>query len=210
VPTQFDEVEGFVLAGGRSSRMGQDKALLEIGGMPMILHVVRLLEAVVGRVSVVAPPERYANLGLRVLPEDDVSIVGPRVGPVRGIVTGLRRTDAAGNLFVSCDMPHLTREWLEYLVSRALSSSADTVLAEGSGLCVMFRRESEERIERALVEGAYKYWKAMKYLSYEVIRKKEFRQFDPEGLLFADIDVPEEYEQARARLDRDPQRPAGP
>ena len=66
----FEQVAGFILAGGQSSRMGCDKALLEIAGVPLLVRTARLLEPRVAGVTVIGPPERYAALGLRVVPDD--------------------------------------------------------------------------------------------------------------------------------------------
>ena len=53
----------FVLAGGASTRMGRDKALLELDGVPMVVRMARLAEPHAASVAVVGPPERYAHLG---------------------------------------------------------------------------------------------------------------------------------------------------
>ena len=61
---------GFILAGGASSRMGRNKALLEIGGVPLLVRTARLLEPLVAAVTVIGPLERYTALGLHVVPDD--------------------------------------------------------------------------------------------------------------------------------------------
>ena len=62
-----NNVAAFVLAGGASRRMGRDKALLELNGVPMVVRMARLAEPHVASVTVVGPPERYASLGLSVV-----------------------------------------------------------------------------------------------------------------------------------------------
>src|SRR5271155_3410024 len=115
-------VAGFILAGGQSSRMGVDKGLLEIVGEPMIVRAARLVEAVAGvaavvvgrpenirgagfgRMGVVGPggggggtPEKYQGVGLRAIADD-----WPGCGPLGGIATALRASDADWNLIVAC------------------------------------------------------------------------------------------------------------
>ena len=73
---------GFVLAGGASSRMGRDKALLPVQGSTLLEQVAREVLAVTGSVTVIAPPERYIGIGLSVIPD-----LSPGQGPLGGIHT---------------------------------------------------------------------------------------------------------------------------
>src|ERR1700729_265179 len=118
-------IAGFILAGGESSRMGVDKGLLEIAGVPMIARAARLVESVVGSpVVVVGTPEKYRELRLRAIADD-----WPGCGPLGGIATALAASDAEWNLIVACDLPYLTREWLQYLLQRARDSAEEAVVA---------------------------------------------------------------------------------
>jgi molybdopterin-guanine dinucleotide biosynthesis protein A len=103
---------GYVVAGGGSTRFGQDKAMAELGGKPMLMRMCGLVADTVGSVSVVAPPFRYLNFDVWITQD-----LWPGQGPLGGIVTALLATDETDggrdwNLIVSCDMPFLTREWL--------------------------------------------------------------------------------------------------
>ena len=64
------QVSGFVLAGGKSSRMGRDKALLEISGVSLILRACRLLESVTGEPTIVPSPARFGSLGFAFIDDD--------------------------------------------------------------------------------------------------------------------------------------------
>src|SRR5258708_3342184 len=115
---------GYVLAGGASSRFGFDKALAELGGKAMLTRMASLIEGATGSVRVVAPPRRYTEFDVWVV-ED----LWPGHGPLGGIITALiatAETDGGRdwNLIVGCDLPFLTREWLSYVVDRALASDA--------------------------------------------------------------------------------------
>src|SRR6476646_3246496 len=118
-------VAAFVLAGGASERMGQDKALLELGGVPMVTRATRLAQPYVASVAIVAPQERYAQLGLRILPDR-----WPGAGPLGGIATALSATNSEWNLILGCDLPYLTQEWIAWLISHALDSPAYAVVPE--------------------------------------------------------------------------------
>jgi molybdopterin-guanine dinucleotide biosynthesis protein A len=193
------QIEGFILAGGESSRMGRDKALLELDGVPLLVRTARLVESVVGPPTVVGNPEAYQSLGLRVIGDD-----WPSAGPLGGIVTALRASSAPWNLVVACDLPYLTRPWLDYLISRALASEADAVLpmnARGAEpLCAMYHKRCEPGLRAALKRGTRKITEGLEGVRAEYIEPSEWKVFDSGGLLFKNMNSPEDYEEARARL----------
>src|ERR1700730_11963714 len=102
-------VAGFILAGGESSRVGGGKGVLEIAGVPMIVRAVRLVESVTGGPAVVVgTPEKYRGLRLRAIVDD-----WPGCGPLGGIATALRASEADWNLILECDLRCLTGEGLQ-------------------------------------------------------------------------------------------------
>jgi molybdenum cofactor guanylyltransferase len=195
-----ERIAGFILAGGASSRMGRAKALLEIGGEPMVVRTVRLAERVVGSAAVVGGSREQQKLGLRVI-EDDL----PGRGPLGGIATALRVSDAPWNLILACDLPYLTRAWLEFLAARALASDADVILPVNAlgaePLSAMYHKRGEAAIGAALKRGVRKVTDGLKDLRVETIEPAQWKAFDSEGLLFKNMNSPEDYEQAKARLE---------
>ena len=197
--TKFQNVSAFILAGGSSSRMGSDKALLEWNGQPLLLRAARLLDPLVASVTVIGDPARYTALGLTVVP-DDV----PNLGPLGGIATALRSSRMPWNLVVGCDLPYLTAAWLEFLVSRALASRADVLLPEGprgpEPLCAMYHARCAPVISAALKRGARKVTDGLDGLVIETLPHAEWKAFDSDGCLFKNMNSPADYEWARARL----------
>src|SRR2546421_12906263 len=125
-------VAGYILAGGGSRRFGRDKALAEVGGRPMLVRMIELLQSVTRPVKIVAVPSKYAAFGAEIV-EDR----WPGEGPFGGIITALE--DAAKsprgcewNLIVGCDMPFLTQDWLQFLASRAAKSNAQVVFPDSA------------------------------------------------------------------------------
>jgi len=181
--------------------MGRDKALLELDGAPMIVRTARLVESVAGMATVVGAPEKYAPLGLRAIRDD-----WPGAGPLGGIATALRATEQAWNLVVACDLPYLTREWLEFLVAHAQKSSADAVAPMNEGgaepLCAMYAKSSEAAIWLALDRGVRKVKAGLTFLNVEYVEPREWKRFDSEGLLLKNMNSPADYEEARARVVR--------
>jgi len=94
---------GIILAGGKSSRMGEDKGLVFLEGQPMVTHVIEQLKEVVGEVIVIANNTEGK-------------------GPVGGIYTGLVYSKTELNLCISCDTPFVSAQFLKWLLSQANGS----------------------------------------------------------------------------------------
>ena len=196
------QVEGFVLAGGESSRMGREKALLDIGGEAAIVRAARLVESVTGdKATVIGESAAIRALGLQTVGDD-----WPGAGPLGGIATALRVSRAPWSLVVACDLPYLTKAWLEFLVARAVASEADAVLAMNTRgaepLSAMYHERAEAAIRSALTLGTRKVTDALEKLRVEQIEAAEWKAFDSDGYLFKNMNSPEDYEEARTRLEK--------
>src|SRR5947207_935848 len=117
---------GYVLVGGASSRMGQDKARLPLEGKTLLDRVAAAVEEAAGSVTLVGAPERYANLGLRAVPDGR-----PGCGPLAGIHAALTDSRAEWNLIAACDMPLIAAPFLRSLLDAAESSGADCLIPSG-------------------------------------------------------------------------------
>jgi molybdopterin-guanine dinucleotide biosynthesis protein A len=192
-------IAAFILAGGESSRMGSNKALLELGGVPLIVRTARLVESVGIKRTIVGSPEIYARLRLHAIRDD-----WPGAGPLGGIATALRASESSWNLIVACDLPYLTKAWLEHLIHRAKHSHADVVLplndAGAEPLCAMYNKSSESAIWLALDRGVRKVTDGLAGLHVEHIEPREWKAFDSEGLLFKNMNSTVDYEEAKARI----------
>ena len=147
---------GFVLAGGQSRRMGRDKGLLEWHGVPLASHVARAVADAAGSVTLIGRPETYGHLGYPVVPDDN-----PGLGPLGGIATALRHSDALWNLVVACDMPAVTAGFLSSLYATACASDCDCLLPQRPAgilepLCAAYHRDSLPAIREALARGVRK------------------------------------------------------
>lgn len=197
---------GFVLAGGASSRMGTNKALLELGGVPLLVRAARLVESLLGSATVIGPPEKYAQFWPRVVADQTAGL-----GPVGGIVTALGISTTQWNLVVACDLPYLTPAWLRYLLSRAEQSAADVVLpfstdSTGRGhpepLCAVYHRRCLLPMQRAIQAGVRKVTDTLQGCTVEAVEAAAWKPFDSHGCLFKNINSPEDYAEARARWQR--------
>ncbi len=191
-------IEAFILAGGSSTRMGRDKALLELGGVPMASRLADLVSPLAEQVTIIGPPQAFTELPIRVHPDDE-----PGLGPLGGIATALRYCKQPWAMVLGCDLPFLSRAWLADLKRRAAESSADVLLpfnerGQAEPLCAMYRKAAGETIRTALARGARKVTDGLTELHVENIPASEWKEFDSGGLLFKNMNTPEDYEQARA------------
>ena len=120
-------VTGAILAGGNSSRMGRDKALLPWHGKPLISHAADTLRALFDDVYICGgTPDRYGFLGLPFLPD-----LVPESGPLGGIHAALSHCAPAPVFILSCDMPLVSRSLIEYILQ--FPSSAPITVAAVDG-----------------------------------------------------------------------------
>jgi molybdopterin-guanine dinucleotide biosynthesis protein A len=119
---QVNDVGGMILAGGRSRRMGTDKALLLMNGQRLIDRVAEVMRGIFQEVIIIGnDPGAYADLNLPRVPD-----LRPGAGSLGGIYTGLSVSRFSRAFFVACDMPFLSTTLIRYLVH--LDSSADVVI----------------------------------------------------------------------------------
>jgi molybdopterin-guanine dinucleotide biosynthesis protein A len=200
---RYRQVAGFILAGGASSRMGRDKGLLDFAGVPLILHTARLLEPLVGEVTVVGSPSRYRKLGLRAIADVAQTRRGPDMagcGPLAGIATALAATHLRWNLIVACDLPYLSETWLDWLISRALRSRGEAIVPRTDRgiepLAAVYRRECAAPIAAALDRGVRKVSDAIGELRADFVYAREWRTIDPNGLILRNMNAPGDYQEA--------------
>lgn len=196
-----NKMSGYVMAGGGSTRFGRDKALVIVGGRPMLARMLELVQGITKSVKIVGPPEKYAGYGVEV-----VSDHWPGEGPHGGIITALESTAAGDspsewNLIVSCDMPFLTHEWLAYLAERAAKSAAQVVLAHSASgpepLCACWRTDVSRTLRIGFERGVRKVTEGIALLRAEVLDEADWKRFDSAGRLFWNMNTAADFEQVR-------------
>jgi molybdopterin-guanine dinucleotide biosynthesis protein A len=181
------QASGFVLAGGGSTRMGRNKALLPFRGMTLVEHVAGIVRQVAGSVTLIGDPVQIGHLGLPVVPDKL-----PGRGPLSGIYTALTMTSSGWNLIAGCDMPAITGDILLGLLRRAaLAPIAINCVAaagpdgESEPLCAVYHRRCLPAVARAIREKRLK----MKDLLAEI--GTESRPVDPSAV--ANVNTPAEW-----------------
>jgi molybdenum cofactor guanylyltransferase len=184
---------GFLLAGGQSSRMGRDKALLMLGGEPLVVRGIRKLSEVCAEVAIAGGTEALAEFG-RVIPDER-----PGCGPLGGIVSALEQSSYEWNLFLPVDAPFVPIPALKAMLLVAGQFSGVCVMARVQGelqpLCAVYSSRAVEVLKRELAAGRWKVTKAI-----EAAGAVKVVDFDDAGW-FANLNTPEEFAAAEDRLD---------
>lgn len=186
-----------IQAGGKSTRMGgEPKALMEVGGRRIIERVVDALTPVLGRPVVVTnTPERYAFLGLTMVPD-----VYAEAGSLGGIYSGLAAAEGAAAFTVACDMPFLHPGLVRLVVERAgegdviiprVGGQLETLHACYAPACLPFMAE---RIEagRLKIVGFFDRVRVVE------IDEADVRPLRDPAVAFMNVNTPDELARARA------------
>lgn len=181
---------GFLLAGGKSSRMGADKAFLEFRGQTLLERGLARIGQVCSRVAIVGDPAQFSNYG------SVVADIYPGCGPLAGIHAALAHSSAELNLTLAVDMPFVSAELIAYLFSAAEKSGAVvTVPRTGKGLqplCAVYRREFASVADFALRAGKYKVDAAFGGLATRIIEEAELAKAGFSERNFFNVNTPED------------------
>ena len=194
------DVSAFILAGGKSTRMGTDKAFVLLGGRNSDTLLARSLEvarAVTSEVRIVGDPAKFAAFAPVV--ED----IFRDCGPLGGIHAALRSSATDLNLILAVDVPFVSPALLQFLIERARGSTSATVtLAQAGGgwqpLCAVYRRAFADVAEKALQAGSYKIDTLFAAPSTKLITAEDLSNagFSPE--MFRNLNTPKELAEATA------------
>jgi molybdopterin-guanine dinucleotide biosynthesis protein A/molybdopterin converting factor small subunit len=194
---QPGDATAIILTGGKSSRMGQAKALLAFDGEPLIAHIARALKRMFAEIVVVAAPEQE-------LPALPAKIVRDEVayqGPVGGIYYGLSAAGGEFSFVISCDAPFLNSALIAYLTAQI--SGYDVVVPyweeRYQPLHAVYRKSVlpllKEQLERGELRPIYLFDK----VRTRKIEAEEIKRLDPDGLSFLNMNTQQDYQAASQR-----------
>ncbi len=147
-------ISGVVLAGGKSSRFGQDKGLFPFRGRVLVEHAVEILKPLCTEILVSTNnPAAYAFTGLKTIPD-----IFPDCGPVGGMHSGLFHASGEMVLFLGCDMPFVDSQVFSFLIDNINCNHAAVALNNGfrETLCTVMRKISLPIMKQAIAEKKYK------------------------------------------------------
>ncbi|HEX8180557.1 MAG TPA: molybdenum cofactor guanylyltransferase [Pyrinomonadaceae bacterium] len=192
------EIEGFILAGGASSRMGCDKARLRLGGETFAARIARSLGAITPHVRVVSTRLDSAALSLPIVPD----IYAER-GALGGLHAALSACRAPWAAVVSCDLPFASSALWQRLATYA-TDEFDAVAplqadARVQPLCTLYRRAScLAHVEEMLRSGELRPRVLLQRVRTRLVKPDELTDLTDAERLLANINTPDDYRQAKA------------
>jgi len=195
-PIRYEHTTGVILAGGLSTRYGQDKAFLKIGGVPLIERIAEEMKGIFTRVILVTNQKRgFEYLGLPMI-EDLIK----GLGPIGGIYTGLSSISDQAGFFVACDMPLLHEGLIRYMVE-LIDTHAAVVPSVGpwvEPLHAVYDRSCLSPIKGLIDEKCYQVRLFYDLVPVRYVREDEIRLFCPPDEAFLNINTPDEFARIRS------------
>jgi molybdopterin-guanine dinucleotide biosynthesis protein A len=187
---------GFALAGGRSERMGRDKALLPWGESDLLGHAVARLRAVTGDVRILCGPEpRYRDRGIPVVPDGIAD-----AGPIAGLLAGLESADDRPGLFLAVDLPLVPVALLSHLA--ALAPGFDAVVPISprgeEPLCAVYGPGCLEPVRRRVSGGERKMTSFWPDVGVREVGQDELARFGDAEEVFRNLNALSDYAELRA------------
>jgi molybdopterin-guanine dinucleotide biosynthesis protein A len=194
----MDEVSAFVLAGGQSSRMGADKAFLQLEGQSLLIRALNLVTGITPNVRILGSKAKFGEFGKVV--EDEF----PNHGPLGGIHAALCTSSSELNLILAVDMPFVPEKFLRNLVGGARQHDAVVTVPKVGGqwqpLCAIYRRPFADVARDALEKGHNRIDTLFGETTLHVLEESELAREGLSGDMFRNLNTPEDLREATFRL----------
>ena len=187
-----------IIAGGKSTRMGRDKAFVELLDKPLIESILTQVSALGQQQTILVTnqPESYAYLGLPMYAD-----VLPDKGSLGGIYTALHYSHTLHTLTVACDMPFLNPALLRHMIGLCADDAVDVIVprVEGypEGLHAIYSQRCVQPIRARLEMDRLKVIGFYDSVRVRMLDEAEWQPFDPKGLSFYNVNTPDELAAAR-------------
>lgn len=183
-----------IQAGGASTRMGNDKALLPFNGEPLIQRVMARLASIADEIFIVSNhPERFKAFDLPVYPDEL-----PGIGALGGLYTALTRANGDLLAMAACDMPFAEPKLLEHMANEMVDTAIDAMVPKTNGyyepafavyrrsVCLPLVRQSIDLGEKRLIS-----W--FERARIETLPDATLAELDPLRRAFVNVNTPEEF-----------------
>lgn len=191
-------VTAFILAGGKSTRMGRDKAFVDYDGRTLLARALDLARSLTPEVRIVGSLEKFAPF------EPVVEDVFRNCGPLGGIHAALRISLTQLNLMLAVDTPFVPPEFLQYLLGQAHAAPEAAVVVPRAGggwqpLCAIYRREFAGAAENALRARRNRIDLLFDVVRTRVIEQQQLEDAGFSPAIFRNLNTPEEMEAEKRR-----------
>src|SRR5438552_12791211 len=192
------DVEGFILVGGRSSRMGTDKSRLQFGRQTSVERIAAELRPLTTRISLVGPSRADFGPDLRIVPDTH-----RQWGALGGIHAAFGACVSDWALIVACDLPFVTRDLCSRLLTLSQEESPDAVVpiqpdGRPPPLCALYRRVScLPEAEKLIASGEHTPRALLANVQTRWVRPEELIDLPGAENFFFNVNTPEDYERAK-------------
>ena len=197
-------VTGVILAGGKSRRMGANKALMQLGEDSLIGHIISHMHLVTDELLLITnSPTEYVHLDLPMYAD-----IIPNTGALGGIYTGLMSASYDAVICVACDSPFLEPKLLTYLVS--VLGEYDAVMPYTSNhndtqiilqtLCGVYSKRCLPIIASMLQASELRVHALQEWARVQSVSPEVWQRFDPDGMSFFNINTPADFDLANSYM----------
>lgn len=181
---------GIILSGGKSTRMGENKAFIEIEGVPIVSRIYTLFKELFQEVVIVTnQPELFKNFDSIIY-----SDLLPNKGALGGLYTGLFFSTFQYSFCVACDMPFIKKSLVQYLINHI--EGEDVIVPRGKDglqpLHAVYSKNCLDPIKKIMEQGRYKIIDFYNLVSIKIVEEKDFTSLDPLRESFINVNTPEE------------------
>jgi molybdopterin-guanine dinucleotide biosynthesis protein A len=182
------KISGYILAGGRSSRMGSDKALLMVQGEPLLQHMKNLIQPFCDQVFISGSNPEYSKFDVPLIPD-----IFSGCGPIAGLYSSLHYSSTEWNLIISVDVPFVNEELIRLLIANALGCDC-VIPRHESGvepLVAMYNRSCLPVLEEMIKIGNFKLQNLISILDTKYLNCNDLIQKHPR--LFHNLNRKEDF-----------------
>lgn len=179
------DITAFVIAGGKSTRFGQDKLVYKLNGIPILEHVTGILKTIFSRIIIIGDTlEKFAYLGL-----ESHSDLIKGIGPIAGIYTALMISKTNKNFCVAGDLPYLNAGLIEYMIS--VSDNYDITVPFVNGyfeaLHAIYSKNCIEYIKGNMAKGNNQIIQFYERCIIRKVEEHEIKKITDTALIFKNI-----------------------
>lgn len=185
-----NKITGIILSGGKSTRMGKNKAFIEIEGVPIIQRIHTLFKELFQEIIIVTnQKELFSNFDSKILND-----LLPNKGVVGGLYTGLFFSNYTYSFCVACDMPFIKKSLVQYLIKN--KEDYDVIVPRTKDglqpLHALYSKNCLDPIRKIIEQGKYKMVDLYNLVRVKVIQEDDFNSLDPFRESFINVNTPEE------------------